>query len=121
MYKVLSLEKQIQDTQTQSLLTSIELRNVPFNEKGKETTAELVSTVKAVGPAVNMELHSTNLRDVYRISSTSPALIVADFASVSTRHEFLSSVKRFNKAQNKQDKLNSHTIGIPGRKAPIHL
>lgn len=121
-----NLEKQLQDIHTQSRSTTIELRNVPLKENGKESVADLLSVVKAVGTAVNLELRPSDLRDVYRIPSkhgspTTPTSIVADFASVNTRYEFLSSVKRFNKSRSVQDKLNSHTINMTGNKTPIYV
>lgn len=126
MDRVRDLEKQIQDIHTQSRSTTIELRNVPLKDNGKETPADLVSIVEAVGTAVNIELRPSDLRDVYRIPSkhgspATPTPIVADFASVNIRYDYLSSVKRFNKSRSVQDKLNSHTIKMTGKKTPIYV
>lgn len=123
--RVISLEKQLHDVQTQSRSATIEIRNVPLKSE-RETPTDLVSIIKAVGTAVNVELEPTDLRDVYRMpnkygSSTTNTPIVAEFTSVSTRYEFLSSVRRFNKTKNVQDKLNTETIKIAGNKTPIYV
>lgn len=97
----MNLEKQLQDIHTQLRSSTIELRNVPLKENGKESSSDLMSIVEAVGTAVNIELRPSDLRDIYRIpskhGSTTPTPIMADFASVNVRYEFLSSVRRFNR------------------------
>lgn len=123
--RVISLEKQLHDVHTQSRSATIEIRNVPLKSE-KETPADLVSIVKAVGMAVNVKLEPTDLRDVYRMpskygSSTTTTPIVAVFASVNTRYEFLSSVRHFNRTKNVQDKLNTQTIKMAGNKTPIYV
>lgn len=125
MERVISLEKQLHDVQTQSRSSTIEIRNVPLKSE-KETPTDLVSIVKAVGNAVNVELEPADLRDLYRMpnkygSSITTTPIVVDFASVNTRFEFLSSVRRFNKTKNVQDKLNTQTIKMEGNKTPIYV
>lgn len=126
MERLLSLERQFQDIHSHSRSTTIELRNVPFKENGKETPAELVSILKDVGTVVNFELRPSDLRDIYRVPSkpgfsTTPSPIVADFVSVNMRYEFLSSVRSFNRSKNVKDKLNTHSIKITGNKMPIYV
>lgn len=50
---------------------------------------------------------------------TTPAPIIADFASANTGFRFLPSTRRFNNSLNKQDKLNSQMFKLSGNKTPI--
>ncbi|CAG9119335.1 unnamed protein product [Plutella xylostella] len=124
--RISMLEKQIQDIQTISRPTSVEIRNVPLFEKNNETHNALASIVQSIGKTVDMEVQTSDLRDIYRVPtrpgvSTSPSAIVADFNSANMRNEFLSCVRRFNKSQNLQDKLNSELLSMPGKKTPIYV
>ncbi|KAJ8713064.1 hypothetical protein PYW08_008368 [Mythimna loreyi] len=114
------MEKQIQDFQLHSRSAAIELRNVP--SKDNEKFEDLVSIVSGVGKAVDLEILESHLRDIHRLPGKpgSSRSIVAEFTSVSRKHEFLSNVRRFNKDRATVDKLNTHTIGLPGDRKPIY-
>ncbi|KAG7313267.1 hypothetical protein JYU34_000370 [Plutella xylostella] len=82
--RISMLEKQIQDIQTISRPTSVEIRNVPLFEKNNETHNALASIVQSIGKTVDMEVQTSDLRDIYRVPtrpgvSTSPSAIVAYF------------------------------------------
>lgn len=115
------LENQIHDLNLQSRSASIELRNVPQHENEKST--DLVNIVAKVGKAVDLNIHESNLRDIYRLpgkQGSTPRSIVAEFTSVSKKIDFLTHVRRYNKERPVTDKLNTQTIGITGDKKPIY-
>lgn len=114
------LEKQIQELSLQSRSSTIELRNVPTKEQ--EKVDDLVAIVSQVGKAVDLNICKSSLRDIYRLPGKpgSSRSIVAEFNSVSCRNDFLASVRRFNKDRTLNEKLNTHTIGLPGEKKPIY-
>ncbi|KAJ8733066.1 hypothetical protein PYW07_015665 [Mythimna separata] len=114
------IEKQIQDLQLHSRSATVELRNVPT--KDNERTEDLVTIMSGVGKAVDLEILESHFRDIHRLPGKPglPRSIVAEFTSVSRKHEFLSNVRRYNKERTTMDKLNTHTIGLPGDKKPIY-
>lgn len=115
------LECQIQDLSRQSRPATIELRNVPA--KDNEKPEDLRSIVSGVGRVLDMEIHDSNLRDIYRLPGKpgTSRSIVAEFTSVSRRNDFLSNIRRFNKERPVNDKLNTQTIGLTGDKKPIYV
>ncbi|KAJ8736328.1 hypothetical protein PYW08_006984 [Mythimna loreyi] len=119
--RIYQLEQYIQDLQLQSRPATLEFRNLP--QKAKESSEDLLAMVSAVGKVVNVEIQASNLRDLYRLPGTSgsPRPTVAEFISVPKRNEFLLNVRRYNKERPVADKLNSHSIGLPGEKKPIYV
>ncbi|CAB3252856.1 unnamed protein product [Arctia plantaginis] len=119
--KINSLEKKIQDMSLVTRSASIELRNIPLREQ--EKTSDLLSVVSSIGQAINLNVKSTDLRDIYRLPGrpgiTRP--IVAEFTSVSARNNYLSTVRAFNKERTISDKLSTITIGFPGDRKAIYV
>lgn len=116
-----TLERKIQDIQHKSRSSSIELRNVPKGEK--ETTPDLINLITSVGNVVNFTISSSDIRDVYRRSGKPGTIgpIIAEFSTVQRKMGLLSSVRTFNSKQQKDYKLNTDLIGIPGKKQPIYV
>lgn len=115
------IQKQIQDLQYQTRQATIEIRNIPVKET--ENTEDLIATVKNVGKALNRNIDTLGLRDIYRLPGK-PGLcrpIVAEFRCVNTRNDFLSAARKFNKERSLHDKLNTQSIGIEGDKKPVYV
>ncbi|KAJ8714535.1 hypothetical protein PYW07_002760 [Mythimna separata] len=115
------LKKQVQDLNFLSRQATIEVRNIPMNEK--ETPTDLISAVSSIGKTVNMEVGQSAFRDVYRIPGKAGLCrpIVAEFSCVNKRNEFLAKVRKFNKERSVNDKLNTQLIGIAGEKKPVYI
>lgn len=116
-----NLVTQIEDINLKARPATIELRNIPSQEK--ETTSDLFSIISGIGKAVDNEVQRSGLRDVYRLPGK-PGLtrtMVAEFTSVVTKNEFLVSIRRFNKSRPLSDKLNTQTIGLTCGKQPIYV
>ncbi|XP_075975679.1 uncharacterized protein LOC142976276 [Anticarsia gemmatalis] len=118
--RITKLEYQLQDMRLVTRSATIELRNVP--PKDQEKSSDLVAVLSDIGQAMKLNIEASDLRDIYRLPGkpgiTRP--IVAEFASVSTRNNFLTTVRGFNKDRPISEKLNTKTIGMPGEKRAIY-
>lgn len=116
-----SLEKKIKDLQHKSRSSSIEIRNVPICDK--ETSTDLINIVASVGNAVQFPVSSADIRDVYRRSGRSGTTgsIIAELFTVQRKIGLLSSVRTFNRKQQKDSKLNTGHIGVIGKNQPIYV
>lgn len=118
---ILELEKKIQDFQYMSRTSSVEIRNIPANDK--ETLSDLSSVVTRIGTALKVEIGSNDLRDVYRIPGKKGINrgIVAEFTTVNMKSTLLAAVRNYNKRQSTEKKLNTEMIGIPGKRQPVFV
>lgn len=116
------LERKVQDLQLRSRSSCIEIRNMPV--KDKETTDYLTETICTIGQTVGTSITLSDIRDIYRQpgkpGSTRP--VVAEFHTVQTKLNMLSSVRKFNTSKKTvHEKLNSEHINIPGTRQPIFV
>ena len=118
---ILGLEKKLQDLQFMSRNSSIEIRNIPVGDN--ESIPELTSVVTRISSALKLDITSNDLRDVYRLPGKRGVnrSIVAEFSTVNKKTTFLSSVVNFNKNRSTVDKLNTETIGMPGKRQPVYV
>lgn len=118
---IMSLEKKVLDYEQSSRSSCIEVRNVPVLEM--EGRHNITTTVSNIGKTIGMNIQSSDLRDSYRIPGKPGTCgpIIAEFASVNTKFEFLANVRLFNKDKPSTEKLNSETLGIPGQRTPIYI
>ncbi|CAH2108770.1 unnamed protein product [Euphydryas editha] len=88
------LEKQIQEHQQFSRPSSIEIRNVPNNEK--ETVGDLIKKFKQLGTTLNLEIKDQDIRDIYRRAGKpgTPKAIIVELNSVQNKDAFLTAVRR---------------------------
>lgn len=116
-----SLAKTVRDLQYKSRSSSIEIRNVPNQDK--ESSADLMKIVTAIGNTVDLPITASNIRDIYRIPGTSATKpIVAEFTSVHIKSDLMSSVRSYNNKQpNKDNKLNTELLGITGQKRAVYI
>lgn len=119
---VQTLQTNIQDLQQSSRSSSVEIRNVLPTKEG-ESVADLTNIVVKVGTAINVNINNKDIRDIYRLPGkpgvTRP--IVTEFVSVQTKHQFLASVRDFNKKNPQDKRLCTHSIGINGERRPLYV
>ncbi|XP_047039698.1 uncharacterized protein LOC124644411 [Helicoverpa zea] len=118
------LESKVLDLQYKSRSSGIEIRNIPL--LSKESSASLLNTVCSIGETVGIDISETEVRDIYRIPGKPSAHdtirpIIAEFSSVQKKEVFVSAVRSFNKNKNKDEKLNTSIIGIPGESQPVYV
>lgn len=118
---ILDLEKKFQELYSCSRSSSIEIRNVPMAET--ESFQELSSVVSKIGTLVGNEINPVDIRDLYRLPGKPGAIkpIVAEFSTVQTKLDLISSVRNFNKDRIVADKLNTTQIGLSGSKNAIFI
>lgn len=118
---ITSLEKKIQDMQLSSRTSSIELRNVPAQER--ESVADLTNLITKVGNAVQFDISPKDIRDVYRLPGkpNTNKSIVAELSTVHMKNDLLTATRNFNKSRTKENKLNTESLGLPGARQPIYV
>lgn len=118
---IMDLEKKVVDLQRSSRCSSIEIRNIPANEK--ETTSDLTSIVMKTCTTIQPSVKPPELRDVYRLPGKkgSNRPIVAEFLSVLSKNQVLNATRNFNKGLPPAEKLNTGHIGVPGEPKPIYV
>ncbi|CAH2107079.1 unnamed protein product [Euphydryas editha] len=119
--KLIILEKQIQEHQEFSRPSSIEIRNVPNNEK--ETVDDLMKKIKHLGSTLNLDIKDEDIRDVYRRAGKpgTPKAIIVELNSVQHKDAFLTAVRRWNKSRQGSNRLNCSHIGEPGDMRPVYV
>lgn len=116
-----NLQTQVQDLQFKARPSSIEIRNVA--SKDRETTDDLLQIVSSVCSALKVNMGPKEIRDVYRLPAKTgnKKTIVAEFTTVQIKNQLISAVRGSIKNQNKDLRLNTHLIGLPGDKEPIYV
>lgn len=115
------LENKINDIQRSFRSATIEIRNVPSNDK--ETSNDLATVVLETCKAVQVAVKVEELRDIYRLPGKQGQSrpIIAEFTTVPLKNKVLEATRAFNKGRTVSDKLNSGHIGINGHIQPIYL
>lgn len=119
---IAKLERQVYDLQLGSRPATIEIRNLPAEDK--ESPSTLSSFVCGIGSIVGASFQPTDLRDVYRMPPTKPGAIktiVAEFHSVQAKNNFLAQSRRFNRDRPSVGKLNTKIIGLSGVQSPVYV
>lgn len=116
-----NLESRIQDIQFRTRDSSLEIRNIPISEN--EKFDNLLSTLSVIGKAVDIDINRSDVRDLYRLPGK-PGVsrpVVVEFTRVHARNDLLTKLRNFNKERPVPEKLNTHTIGLPGIKTPLYI
>ncbi|KAJ8717503.1 hypothetical protein PYW08_005902 [Mythimna loreyi] len=116
-----TLETKIEDLQQFSRPSCVEIRNVPV--KDKESAVDLAAIVTRISKIVGESIDGQNIRDVYRLPGK-PGIarpVVAEFTTVQAKNSLLTSVRSFNNKQQKETRLSTLNIGIPGDRRPIYV
>lgn len=118
---IMDLERKVMDLQLNSRSSSIEIRNVPANDK--ETSSDLISIVHKTCSIMQPSSSPPQLRDVYRLPGQrgSNRPIIAEFLTVPLKNQILNACRTFNRGLPTPEKLNTGHIGIPGEVKPIYV
>lgn len=118
---LLNLEKRVSSMELSSRTSSVEIRNIPATEN--ETSSDLYNLVSATGRALNIEIHKSQIRDVYRLPSKpgKNQPIIAEFCTVPMKMDLLNSARIHNKNRSAAEKLNTEMIGLKGKSSPIYV
>ncbi|KAJ2937507.1 hypothetical protein O0L34_g18652 [Tuta absoluta] len=116
------LENKIQDLQYKSRSSGIEIRNIPSIEG--ENWASLANTVTTIGNIVGHPVPESQIRDIYRLPGKPNTVrpIIAEFATVKSKQELLSAVRKHNQtAEKRENKLNTQLMGIQGNLQAVYV
>ncbi|KAJ8732505.1 hypothetical protein PYW07_015104 [Mythimna separata] len=118
---ILGLEQKVKDMQHSSRASSIEIKNIPTPEK--ESVEDLISIVTNVGTSMNVDIKPDDIRDVYRLpgKAGAPRSIFAEFSTVHMKNDLLLSTRTFNRSRSLDEKLNTETFGLPGKRQPVYI
>ncbi|CAG4971729.1 unnamed protein product [Parnassius apollo] len=118
---LMKIERKVHDLQVKSRTASIEFRNIPMQER--ETTDDLLSIVSGVCNALHIPIKHDEVRDVYRLPGKpgTNKTIVAEFVTVFDKNNIFSAARNFNKKKPSEEKLNSESIGLSGKRVPIYI
>ncbi|KAJ8724152.1 hypothetical protein PYW07_008132 [Mythimna separata] len=116
-----SLEEKIENMERNAKSSCLEIRNVP--KTPNESKEVLIDIVRNLGTAVNTEIQACELRDVYRLTSSSKpqtnGSITAEFTTTMTKDKLLTNIKKYNR-DNKTNRLNSSHVKMAGN-SPIYI
>lgn len=107
-----NLENRLQDIEFRSRSAGVEIRNVHLKES--ESAKDLTNIAVQVGSKIKMDLHSNEIRNIYRMpgkSNTSRPIIV-EFSFVPVKTSVIDLVRSYNKNSNKGNKLNFSQRGL---------
>lgn len=116
-----SIENKLYDIQYGPRSASVELRNVP--EKDKETHNDLLKVIHSVGKALQTNIESSEIRDIYRIpgKNVGNRTILAELTTVHCKDSLIAAARNFNKAKSSSEKLHSEHLGLPGKRSPVFV
>lgn len=116
------LENRIDIFENKSICTTIELRNIPKQNRECENRQTYINYVAEMAKAIGLEttIEKSQIRDAYRIRSET---IVVDFVTTSTKELLTTAVKKFNKSNriNNKPLLNTEHVGLTGPARPIYV
>lgn len=113
------LEARVSYLERSSRYNSIEIRNLP--QKPRETKEDLINLVKSIGTAINTDIQTNEIKDLFRFDtkSSSKKPIIVEFTTVLKKESILEATKDLRKRR-KID-LNTALINLPGPPEPIYL
>ncbi|KAJ8714482.1 hypothetical protein PYW07_002707 [Mythimna separata] len=118
--KIQLLEEKLEQMERKTRSTGIEIRNIPKTDG--ETKEDLCSLVLNMGTSLNIDVKSSNIKDIYRLKSKDNSHpIIVDFTTVVTKEKVMGGVKKFNKSKAKEAKLNTNHLKINGPLAPVYV
>ncbi|CAH0401910.1 unnamed protein product [Chilo suppressalis] len=118
--KVESLEAKIEMLEKNAHNSTVEIRNIPLQEKEDRLTTTRI--VKDIGEAIGLPspIQDSEIRDIYR---TKAETIVVDFSTTQRKEALITTLKNLNKSKrnNKEPVLNTQSINIPGPNKIIYI
>lgn len=119
---ITQLEERIEFLERRSRSTGLEIRNIPKLEN--ESKENLCTVVTKLGKALNLDINSENVRDVYRIPTKKNDIskpIIVEFNTVILKDKILKKIKNFNKSKKKEEKLNTSHLHFKQPVNPIFV
>lgn len=114
------LEDKLENIERKSRETGIELRCVPTSQN--ETKQDLCEIVKSLGSTLNVEIKSSDIKDIYRLKSKdSSNPIVTELNSVLLKEAIIKNARSFNKSKPKGQKLNTTHINLKAPPTPVYV
>ncbi|KAI5633152.1 hypothetical protein NE865_14104 [Phthorimaea operculella] len=118
---IIMLENRIEDLQTGSRKSNMEIKNVP--KLDKETKQDLVEMVTCLAENIGSSFSKSDIRDIYRIrgkNEKKDTPIIVETNSVLLKTEFISKARSFNKKT--KSKLCAKHLGLKTREdTPVFL
>lgn len=115
-----ALENKFDHLEKSMKSSTIEIRNLP--KRHGETPDDLVTTIQNIGEAIDIQIGTQDVRNIYRLTSKKPQTtgpVVVNFNCVQTKEKLISKIKQHNKI-NPNNKFNSSHIKLEG-KTPIYI
>ncbi|KAL4719484.1 hypothetical protein ACJJTC_014421 [Scirpophaga incertulas] len=99
--------------------------NVEINGIPEHRNENLTNCIMQLAKTINVSLKEEDFIQVTRVAKTNrddprPRLVVAKLRTPRQRDQLLAGVQTYNKS-NKENKLNTHHLGIAGTKAPVFV
>ncbi|XP_053614038.1 uncharacterized protein LOC128677315 [Plodia interpunctella] len=115
------LEAKIEHLERKARLCAVEIRNIP-KINPNETKEDLCKTAQIIGEAVDVQIKSEEIKDIYRLSSKQESAkpIVVEFTTLLKKDKLLSSIKSYNR-QNGNNKLNTTILKMSCPDRPIYV
>lgn len=113
------LENRVEQLERVARKSSIEIRNIPKHDH--EHKEDLIKIVKNIGMSINVEIHDTDVKDIFRYNSKSSTKmpIVVEFSTVIKKEILLDTVKKLK--QESKTYLSTTHAKIDGPKEPIYI
>lgn len=117
---ITQLEDRIEYMERKSKTTGLEMKNIPKMEN--ETKDDLCKVVSNLGKAVNLDIDTSNIKDIYRITTKNDSKpIIVEFNSVILRDKILKQLKNFNRNKKKGEKLNTSHLKFKHPICPVYV
>lgn len=118
--KIESLESKIEQLERYSRNSTIEIRNIP--RQANENKSELRSIIKKVGETINQPILDSEIQDILRLKTNKETKnhILVNFISTTIKEGFITKCRTFNR-ENKENKLSTHHLQLPGPSKPIYV
>lgn len=110
------LEEQIEKLDRKLKESTVEINNLPT-----ENHAEMMTAIEQLHKVLKLEFDIRDICKAYRIpkpNKSSP--IIVEFSNYLKKVQLVRAFKEYNK-KNKEDRLNTSTLGLPGKKDTIYL
>lgn len=115
---ILILENKIENLEKSQRKCSFEIKNVPKSKD--ETKSTLMNMVCHLSSSLKVDLKINDIKDTYRASNKGENKpIIVEMSSYIQKLNLMQAAKKYN-IQNKNNKLNSHQLGLKSN-TPIFL
>ncbi|KAJ8735236.1 hypothetical protein PYW07_006856 [Mythimna separata] len=119
MEYVTVLENRVEHLERAARKSSIEIRNVPKHDQEKKE--DLIKIVKNIATSINVDMHDTDVADIFRYNSKSSSKmpIVVEFSTTIKKEAMLDAVRKLK--QESKTYLSTTHAKVDGPKEPIYI